>query len=78
MNTKTPPTESQSYRMMLEEIEKILGKISADDIDLDILVAQVEQGYGLIKNLRLRLAETRNKIENLRLDYEHIDETTQK
>jgi exodeoxyribonuclease VII small subunit len=70
------PSESKSYRAMLEEIEKILGKISAEDIDLDILVAEVEQGYGLIKNLRLRLAETRNKIENLRLDYEHLDDAT--
>jgi exodeoxyribonuclease VII small subunit len=55
---------------MLEEVEKILGKISAEDIDLDSLVAQVEKGYSLIKTLRLRLAETRSKIEKLRLDYE--------
>lgn len=75
---ETPvPSESVSYRLMLEEIEKILGKISADDIDLDNLVAHVEQGYALIKNLRQRLSETRNKIEKLRVDYEQPGESTQ-
>ncbi len=69
MTTPTPP-ESTSYRQMLDDIEKILGKIAADDIDLDQLVAQVEQGYSLIKTLKQRLGETRNKIENLRLDFE--------
>ncbi len=62
--------ESPSYRLMLDEVEKILGKISAEDIDLDNLVAEVERGYALIKTLRSRLAETRSKVEKLRLDYE--------
>ena len=65
------------YELMLEEIEKILGKISADDIDLDNLVAEVEKGYALIKTLRVRLADTRTKIEKLRLDYEQTGESTQ-
>lgn len=75
MIMETPvPNESLTYRLMLEEVEKILGKISAEDIDLDNLVAEVEKGYALIKTLRLRLNETRNKIEKLRLDYEQTGE----
>lgn len=62
--------ESTSYAKMLEEVEGICQAVADSDIDLDMMVAKVERGYKLIKVMRARLAETRGKIEELRLEME--------
>ena len=62
--------ESKTYGMMLEEVETICRDVADARIDLDVMVAKVEQGYKLIKAMRTRLADTRVKIEELRVTME--------
>ncbi len=62
--------ESQSYQKMLEEVETIVKSIASPELDLDRMVNQVERGYELIRLMRLRLDETKSKIDQLHQRYE--------
>lgn len=66
----TQEFESKTYGMMLDEVETICRDVADARIDLDVMVAKVEQGYKLIKAMRARLADTRVKIEELRVTME--------
>ena len=62
--------ESESYKAMLEEVESIVTNISSQQLDLDEMITKVEKGYGIIKKMRGRLDETKEKVEKLRIEYE--------
>ncbi len=62
--------ESANYQKMLEEVEGIVKSITSPDLDLDRMVNQVERGYELIRMMRLRLDETKTKIDQLHQRYE--------
>lgn len=62
--------ESSSYQRMLEEVEAIVRSIASPDLDLDRMVNQVERGYELIRQMRLRLDETKAKIDQLHQRYD--------
>jgi exodeoxyribonuclease VII small subunit len=64
------PKESATYKVMLEQVEGIVRDVSTTDLDLDDMVAKIEQGYSLIKTMRSRLDETKERIEKLRLVFE--------
>ena len=71
MATKdTAPKESVTYKKMLEDVESIITEISSPQVDLDLLVKKIESGYDLIKKMRTRLDETKDKVEKLRADFE--------
>ncbi len=61
--------ESQSYQNMLLEVEGLVNEISSGKLDLDDMVAKVEKGYGLIKTMRTRLDDVKQKIEKLHADH---------
>lgn len=61
--------ESKKYSKMLEEVETIISDISTSEVDLDKMVEKVEKGYALIKQMRDRLGETKEKIEVLRSEF---------
>ena len=61
--------ESESYQIMLQDVEGLLQEIASGNLDLDQMVAKVEKGYGLIKQMRERLDEVKGKIEKLHADY---------
>ncbi len=63
-------SESKTYKEMLERVETIVKDVAAPDLDLDDMVGKIEQGYGLIKEMRARLDQTKEKIEKLRMDFE--------
>jgi exodeoxyribonuclease VII small subunit len=65
--------ESANYQKMLEEVEGIVKSITSPDLDLDRMVNQVERGYELIRLMRLRLDETKTKIDQLHQRYETKD-----
>jgi len=65
--------DSKKYSKMLEEVESIIDEISSEDIDLDKMVDKVEKGFDLIRKMRARLDQTKNKIETLRKDFEESD-----
>lgn len=59
-----------TYKAMLDEVESIVKEVGSDGLDLDLMVQKIERGYGLIKAMRKRLAETKAKVEHLRLEFE--------
>lgn len=67
---KPAPKESSSYQSMLEEVEGIVRTVSSGPMDLDDVVAKVEQGYKLIRQMRERLDTTKAKVEELRTEFE--------
>ena len=62
--------ESSNYQKMLNEVESIVKEISSQGVDLDEMVTKVERGYELIKKMRDRLGETKEKINQLHERYE--------
>ncbi len=65
--------ESATYQKMLEEVAVIVKSISSPEIDLDRMVNQVERGYELIRMMRGRLDETKQKIDQLHQKFEQKD-----
>lgn len=60
--------ESQTYQSMLQEVETLVTEVSSGKLDLDNMVAKVEKGYGLIRNMKTRLEDVKGKIEKLHAD----------
>lgn len=63
-------SQSVTYKAMLDEVEAIVKEVSSEGLDLDLMVQKIERGYSLIKAMRKRLAETKTKVETLRLEFE--------
>lgn len=63
-------SEGKKYSSMLREVEVIVDEISTSNIDLDQMVEKVEKGFNLIKQMRERLQETKEKIETIRNDFD--------
>jgi exodeoxyribonuclease VII small subunit len=57
--------KTQSYSEMLNQVETIITKMNQSELDLDELVENIEQGYGLLGQMRQRLTDTKMKVENL-------------
>lgn len=55
---------------MIEEVEKILSELSAQNVDLDSMIKKVESGYNLIGAMKERLNEVKDKVEKLQTTYE--------
>jgi exonuclease VII small subunit len=55
---------------MLKDVEGLMGELSSNDLDLDLMVTKVEKGFELIQALRGRLEETKSTIENLKDRFE--------
>jgi exodeoxyribonuclease VII small subunit len=55
---------------MLQEVEVLVKEVSQPDLELDTMVSKIERGYSLIKAMRARLESTKEKVEQLRLDFE--------
>ena len=62
---------------MLESVEQIVSDISTDKLELDHVVEKVEKGYELIRKMRHRLDETKQKIDYLRLEYEQEQKSSE-
>jgi exodeoxyribonuclease VII small subunit len=63
-------SESATYKAMLGEVETLVREVAQPDLDLDDMVNKIERGYNLIKAMRARLEHTKQKVEQLRLDFE--------
>lgn len=68
MSLAKKATESQNYQKMLQDAETIVQEIASGQLDLDSMVERISKGYELIEKMRLRLEETKLKIEKLRED----------
>ena len=68
------PKESENYQTMLREVEGLVTAMSTPGLDLDEMVTKVERGYTLIKSMRERLDQTKEKIEKMRAEYTNTPE----
>ena len=68
--------ESQTYQNMLNEVELLVRDIAAPDLDLDAMVQKVERGYELIRTMKLRLEETKARIDQLHQRYDENQDKT--
>ena len=62
--------ESQSFQKMVTDVESIITEISSNNIDLDEVLEKTEKGYKLLASMRVRLKEAKDKIEQLKVEYE--------
>ena len=62
--------ESVTYQKMLEEVEGIVREIASPDLELDLMVSRVERAYELIRTMKLRLEETKTRIDQLHQRFE--------
>ena len=68
--------ESQSYQNMLNEVEHLVRDIASPDLDLDAMVQKVERGYELIRSMKMRLEETKTRIDQLHQRYDENQDKT--
>ena len=62
--------ESQTFNKMVARIESIIGNISKENIDLDEVLSQTEEGYKILKSMKLKLEDAKLKIEQLKKEYQ--------
>ena len=62
--------ESESFQKMVTDVESIITQISSSNIDLDEVLEKTEQGYKLLASMKGRLKEAKDKIEQLKTEYE--------
>ena len=60
--------ETGEYQKMFKQVEEIVQKMSHTDMDLDHMIDNVEKGYDLIKKMRIRLDQAKQKIEKIHLE----------
>lgn len=65
--------KNENYQKMLEKVEGIVEEISDPEMDLDKMVAKVENGYELIKKMRERLEVTKEQVEKLRKNFDSTE-----
>ena len=66
----SPQSESQSYEIMLNRVESIIGEFGDPKLSLDDMISHVEEAYLLIGKMRSRLDDSKNKVEELRTQFE--------
>jgi|LakMenEpi03Aug12_release.lakeMendotaPanAssembly.Ray.scaffolds.fasta_scaffold426328_2 exodeoxyribonuclease VII small subunit len=62
--------ESESFQKMVSDVESIITRISSQNIDLDEVLEQTEEGYKLLSSMKKRLSDAKERIEQLKLEYE--------
>lgn len=67
-------TESQTYSQMLAQVEDLVRSVQKGDLDLDALVARVEEGLTLLQRLRSRLSATEKRLVEVQRIYTTADE----
>lgn len=68
--------DSQTYSDMLRKLDELIAQLQDPNLDLDRVVEKTEAGYELIKSMRIRLDETRTRVEKLQLEQESAGEPT--
>lgn len=69
-----PDPDRIGYAEALAELEQILARLERDDVDVDVLSAQVERAAALIRTCRTRIQSTRVEVERIVADLDHVDD----
>ncbi len=72
--------DSKSFDQSLQDLEDIVEWFESEDVDIDNAISKFEEGLKLSGDLKKRLEDAENKIENLRqtFDKEVIDSGDEK
>ena len=70
-------SQSESFNQMISKIEGIIAEMSSQDVDLDDVLSKTEEGYKLLKSMKEKLEEAKEKIEQLKNDYDPSISTKQ-
>lgn len=66
------------YSAMLREVREIVDALSADSVDVDDMAHKVEQGFTMITEMKQRLNETKDKIEDLYQKFDQLGDQPSK
>jgi exodeoxyribonuclease VII small subunit len=66
-----------TYSLALTELEKIIGEIESEEINVDILAEKVKRASELIKFCKGRLKNTEEEVKKVLSEIEGTEETEQ-
>lgn len=62
------PKIDKTYQELQAELDKIMLKLQADELDVDKAAELYEQGLSVVKQLKVKLAAAENKVTRLKSD----------
>ena len=68
-STKTD-TSSASLKDLMARLNEIVGWFGGEDIDLEQATAKYDEGMALVEQIKERLAQTENRINQITLQYD--------
>ena len=68
-STKTD-TSSASLKDLMARLNEIVGWFGGEDIDLEQATAKYDEGMALVEQIKERLAQTENRINQIMLQYD--------
>lgn len=68
-STKTD-TSSASLKDLMARLNEIVGWFGGEDIDLEQATAKYDEGMMLVEQIKERLAQTENRINQITLQYD--------
>ena len=71
-STKTD-TSSASLKDLMARLNEIVGWFGGEDIDLEQATAKYDEGMMLVEQIKERLAQTENRINQITLQYDSQD-----
>lgn len=63
-------TSSASLKDLMARLNEIVGWFGGEDIDLEQATAKYDEGMALVKQIKERLAQTENRINQIMLQYD--------
>lgn len=57
--------EGATFKQMLDRLEEITQTLEKEDLELEVSLALFEEAVGLLKASKLKLTESRSKVEKL-------------
>lgn len=69
-STKTD-TSSASLKDLMARLNEIVGWFGSEDIDLEQATAKYDEGMTLVEQIKERLAQTENRINQIMLQYDN-------
>ena len=63
-------TSSASLKDLMARLNEIVGWFGGEDIDLEQAIAKYDEGMALVEQIKERLAQTENRINQIMLQYD--------
>lgn len=66
-------TSSASLKDLMARLNEIVGWFGGEDIDLEQATVKYDEGMALVEQIKERLAQTENRINQIMLQYDSQD-----